>query len=187
MIAALAPAAIVGFTAFYGTAFGSLVPTNEALESAAFWAPVITLILTGMTFLIARSCTAPIIRDFIPDDFLAVAATIMAGLVAWAAAPNFLAYGLPAFKAGDGGPTKTIHVVHVIRTDPVCATYRGVKADKFGAVVRSDTLGGPRGSTICRIPPSVWEGLVPGDRLTLHGYLGSSAFHYNRITHDGPQ
>jgi len=182
MIVALVPTAIIAVVSFYGMSFGELVPTRETLQSTVIWAPLTALVVTGLTFPIAMRCTAPIIRDFIPDFALAFGVTIIAAIVSWTAAPGFISYGLPAFIVDKGERVAVTHVVAVIWTDPVCGRYRGIKLDRFGAVVRSDVLGGKRGSKICRIAPEIWNDLRPGDRLTLHGYLGSTAFHYDRIT-----
>ena len=182
MVFALAPSAAVAVIAFFGMSFGELVPTAENLSSAVIWTPITALVITALTFLIAIRCTAPVIRDFIPDFALAVSVNSVAALVAWAAAPGFISYGLPAIIVDKTERVATTHVVEVIHTEPVCGYYRGVKLKRFGAMVRSDVLGGLSGAKICRIAPEVWNDLQPGDQLTLHGYLGSSAFHYNRIT-----
>lgn len=182
IVVAFVPAGIVVGVALLGALFGKLVPTNATVEMQGFWAPATVAVVTALTALIAMRCRVPVVEEIVPRPLLRIGAVAFAALLTWFSASAFITKGLPALLAESVDRTPTTHVVEVLATDPVCAAYRGAESRLFGAIVRSDRLGGASGSRICRLPPSVWEGLRPGDRLVLHGHQGPLAFHYERVT-----
>lgn len=182
IVIAFVPAGLVVLAALGGRLYGGLVPTNETLALREAWGPVVAVVATGLTALIALRCRVPIIEEIVPLPLLQLGAVAFAGWLAWIAAPAFISHGLPAMLPEPGERTPATHVVAVLATNTACGAYRGRALRRFGAIVRSDRIGGPAGQPICRIPPEVWNGLRPGDRLVLHGYQGRWAFHYEQIT-----
>lgn len=182
IIVAFVPAGLVVGVALLGALYGKLVPTHATVEMQGVWAPTTFAAVTALTALIAMRCRVPVIEEVVPRTLLRAGAMAFAALLTWFSAPAFVTKAVPALLAGSVEGTPGTHVVEVLATDPVCAAYRGAESRLFGAIVRSDRLGGASGSHICRIPPEVWEGLQPGDRLVLHGHEGPLAFHYERVT-----
>jgi hypothetical protein len=139
-------------------------------------------VLVALTAVIALRSRAPLAEEIVPRPLPQLGAVAVAAFLIWVSAPAFVSRGLPAVLAGAVEREPASHVVEVLATDARCGGFRGVEVRRFGAVVRSDRLGGQSGSRICGLPPSLCEGLKPGDRLVLHGYQGSLAFHYKRVT-----
>lgn len=182
LLVAFLPAGILVVVSLLGVVFGNLVPTHETVTMAETWAPLIAAVLIVLTAVIAMRCRAPLAEEIVSRPLPQLGAIAAAAFFIWISAPAFVSHGLPALLAGAAEREPASHVVEVLATDARCGGYKGVEVRLFGAVVRSDRLGGPSGRRICGLAPSLWEGLRPGDRLVLHGYEGSLAFHYERVT-----